>query len=164
MKRSYFIIVLVCLFCLGFICCAPEKEELDMEQVRSAIEQANLKLGEALQQGDAAAAAALYTHDAILMPHETEMIKGTPGIEAYWNGAIQMGVKNLALTIVELGSGDEFVYEVGKAVMTVQPEGMEPMEMGGKYVVVWKMMEDGTWKIHVDIFNTNAPAQPPPSS
>ncbi|MDH4273176.1 MAG: DUF4440 domain-containing protein [Candidatus Aminicenantes bacterium] len=160
MKRSYFVIILVCLFCLGFLCCAPEKEELDMEQVRAAVEQANMKLGEAIRQGDAAAAASLYADDAILMPYETEMIKGKPGIEAYWNGAIQMGVKNLVLTVVELGGADDFVYEVGTAVMTVQLEGMtEPMEGGGKYVVIWKKGEDGTWKLHVDIFNTNAPAQ-----
>jgi ketosteroid isomerase-like protein len=83
-----------------------------------------------------------------------------PGIEAYWSGAIQMGVKNLVLTVVELGGADDFVYEVGTAVMTVQLEGMtEPMEGSGKYVVIWKKGEDGTWKLHVDIFNTNAPAQ-----
>jgi len=160
MKRSYFVIILVCLFCLGFLCCAPEKEELDMEQVRAAVEQANMKLAEAIRQGDAAAAASLYADDAILMPYETEMIKGKPGIEAYWSGAIQMGVKNLVLTVVELGGADDFVYEVGTAVMTVQLEGMtEPMEGSGKYVVIWKKGEDGTWKLHVDIFNTNAPAQ-----
>ena len=42
----------------------------------------------------------------------------------------------------------------------VQPEGMtEPLEMPGKYACVWKKMEDGTWKIHLDIWNNDAPAQ-----
>ena len=41
--------------------------------------------------------------------------------------------------------------------MTVQPEGMDPVEIPGKYVVVWRKAEDGTWKLHVDIFNTNVP-------
>lgn len=163
MKRSHFVLILVCLFCLGFLCCAPEKEELNMEQVRTAVEQANMKFGEAIRQGDAAGMAALYTEDATLMPNEADMIKGKPGIEAYWSGALQMGLKDLVLTVVDLGGGEEFVYEVGKAVMTVQPEGMEPMEMAGKYVVVWKKTADGAWKIHVDIWNDNAPAQQPSS-
>lgn len=157
MKGAHFTLVLVCLFCLGFLCCAPEKEDLDMEQVRSAIEAANLKFGEALSQGDAAALAAMYTDDATLLPFEADMIKGKAGVEAYWNGAIQMGVKGVVLTTVDLGGGDECIYEVGTAVMTVQPEGMDPVEMPGKYVVVWKKAEDGTWKLHVDIFNTNVP-------
>jgi uncharacterized protein (TIGR02246 family) len=159
MKRSHFIIVLVCLFCLGFVCCAPEKEELNLDQVRSAVEQANGKLAESLRQGDAAGVAAAYTEDATLMPNEAETIKGRPGIEAYWASAIQMGIKDVVLTVVDLGGGEEFVYEIGKVMATVQPEGMEPMEIPGKYACVWKKTDDGTWKIHLDIWNNNAPAQ-----
>ncbi len=159
MKGSHFILVLVCLFCLGFLCCAPEKEELDLEQVRSVIEQANMKLAEALRQGDAAGIAAVYTEDATLMPNEAELIKGKAGIEAYWASGIQMGLKDVVLTVVELGGSDEFVYEIGKVKATVQAEGMEPMEMPGKYACVWKKTDDGAWKIHLDIWNNDAPAQ-----
>jgi ketosteroid isomerase-like protein len=159
MKRSYFVIVLVCLFCLGFICCAPEKEELNLEQVRSAVEQANMKLAEALRQGDSAGMAMAYTEDATLMPNGADMIKGRPGIEAYWSAAIQMGVKDVVLTVLDLGGGEEFVYEIGKVLTTVQMEGLEPMEIPGKYACVWKKADDGTWKIHLDIWNNNAPAQ-----
>ncbi len=162
MKRSYFALAVVSLFCLGFLCCAPEKEELDMEQVRAAVEQANLKLAEALRQGDAAGLAAVYTEDATLMPNEADVIKGRAGIETYWASAIQMGIKDVVLTVVDLGGGEEFVYEIGEVKVIVQPEGMEPMEMPGKYVCVWKKAEDGAWKIHLDIWNNNAPAAPPP--
>ena len=105
MKRSYFALALVCLFCLGFICCAPEKEELDLDEVRAAVEQANLKLAEALRQGDAAGMAAVYTDDASLMPNGADLVKGRSGIEAYWASVIQMGVKDVVLKVVELGGG-----------------------------------------------------------
>jgi ketosteroid isomerase-like protein len=118
-----------------------------------------MKLAEALRQGDSAGMAMAYTDDATLMPNGADMIKGRPGIEAYWAAAIQMGVKDVILTIVDLGGGEEFVYEIGKVVTTVQMEGLEPMEMPGKYVCVWKKMDDGSWKIHVDVWNNNAPAQ-----
>ena len=162
MKRSYFALAMVFLFCLGFICCAHEKEDLDMDEVRAAVEQANMKLAEALRQGDAAGMAAVYTEDASLMPNGADLIKGRSGIEVYWASAIQMGVKDVVLTVVELGGGGEFVYEIGRAVTTVQPEGMEPIEMAGKYACVWKKMEDGAWKIQLDIWNNDAPAPPPP--
>lgn len=159
MKRLHFVLVLVSLFCIGLVCCLPEKEELDMEQVRSAVNQANAKLAEALRQGDAAGMAACYTEDATLMPNGADMIKGRPGIEAYWTSAVQMGVKDVVLTVLDLGGADEFVYEIGRAVTTVQLEGTESIQMAGKYACVWKKMEDGTWKIHLDIWNNDAPTQ-----
>jgi uncharacterized protein (TIGR02246 family) len=162
MKRRHFVLILVCLFCMGSVCCAPEKEELDLTQVRSAVEQANANLAEALRQGNAAGMAALYTEDATLMPNGADMVKGRPGIEAYWASAVQMGVKDVVLTVLDLGGADEFAYEIGRAVTTVQLEGMESIQVAGKYACVWKKMEDGTWKIHLDIWNNDAPEPPPP--
>jgi len=124
-----------------------------------AIEEANLKFGELVRQGDAAALAALYTDDATLLPPDSEMIQGRQGIEEFWNALIQMGIKDAVLTIVDVfGSGD-LAYEVGKATITIQPEGQEPVEQKAKYVVVWKQTADGSWKLHVDIWNSNMPVQ-----
>jgi ketosteroid isomerase-like protein len=87
------------------------------------------------------------------------MIKGREGIEAVWSGVIQMGAKGVVFTTVDVyGSGD-LAYEVGNYVLTIQPEGQEPIEDKGKYVVVWKQIADGSWKMHVDIWNTSLLAQ-----
>jgi ketosteroid isomerase-like protein len=51
------------------------------EEVRKAIEKANLKWCEGVRQGNATAVAALYTDDAILLPPNSEMIRGRQGIE-----------------------------------------------------------------------------------
>jgi uncharacterized protein (TIGR02246 family) len=132
---------------------------MDVEKVRKAIEESNLKFGEAARQGDAAALAALYTEDATLLPPNSEMIKGREGIEAVWSAVIQMGAKGVVFTTVDVyGSGD-LAYEVGNYVLTIQPEGQEPIEDKGKYVVVWKQIADGSWKMHVDIWNTSLLAQ-----
>ncbi len=48
--------------------------------------------------------------------------------------------------------------EVGQYTLTIQPEGAPVITDVGKYVVVWKN-DEGTWKLHIDIFNTNAHAQ-----
>ena len=124
-----------------------------------AIEEGCLKFGEAVRQGDAAALAALYTDDATLLPPDSEMIQGRQGIEEFWNALIQMGLKDAVLTTVEVfGSGD-LAYEIGKATITIHLEGQDPIEQKAKYVVVWKQTADGSWKLHVDIWNSSMPAQ-----
>lgn len=160
MKLRDYSLIFVFVFCFILLCCAPPpKEEMDVEKVRMAIEEGCLKFGEAVRQGDATALAALYTDDATLLPPDSEMIKGGQGIEEFWNGLMQMGMNNAVLTTEDVfGSGD-LAYEIGKAIITIQPEGQEPMEQEVKYVVVWNKTADGSWKLHVDIWNSSMPAQ-----
>lgn len=84
---------------------------------------------------------------------------GEGAIQAFWAGGLQMGIKDAVLTTVDvLGMGD-MVCEIGKYNLTIQPEGQEAMEDNGKYIVIWKKAEDGSWQLHIDIWNTSMPAQ-----
>ncbi len=168
MKKLLTAIPLVLLLCLTFSCQKAEEaaEEvmveqpvMDMAQVRQAIGEANVKFGEAVRMGDAAVLASLYTEDARLLPPNSEMIQGREGVEAYWAGGFQMGIKDIVLTTVEVMGMGDMVCEIGKAVVSIQPEGMDAIEDIAKYLVVWKKGVDGTWKLHVDIWNTSLPAQ-----
>ncbi|MFB0517971.1 MAG: SgcJ/EcaC family oxidoreductase [Acidobacteriota bacterium] len=161
LKNYSFLIVFALVFVL-FSCAEPEKEEMDIAQVRQAIEEANLKFGEAMRQGDAAALAALYTEDTVLLPPNSEMIRGKQGVEEFWQAAIQMGVQDAILTTVDVMGAGELAYGIGKYTLTIQPEGQEPVEDMGKYVEVWKLQADGSWKLHVDIWNSSMPPPPQP--
>jgi len=160
MKFTNYSFIFVFLFCFILFCCAPPQEEvMDLAQVRKAIEDGGLKFMEAVRQGDAAAVAALYTEDATLLPPDAEMIMGREGIEEFWSGVIQMGLKDAVFNIVDVfGSGD-LAYEISNFTLTIQPEGQEAIEQKGKYVLVWKQTADGSWKLHVDIFNYTMPAK-----
>ena len=160
MKFSSYSFIFVFVFCFVLLSCAPPvEEEMDVEQVRKTIEETNLKFGEAIRQGDATALADLYTEDATLLPPDSDMIKGRQGIETFWNGGLQIGIKDAILTTVDLSGSGDLAYEIGKFTLTIQPEEQEPIEQKGKYVVVWKQTADGSWKLHVDIWNSSMPAQ-----
>jgi uncharacterized protein (TIGR02246 family) len=168
MKKLFMVFPLVFLLCLTFSCQQAEEaaEEvmaeqpvMDLAQVRQSIEEANVRFGEAARLGDATALAMLYTEDARILPPNSEMIQGREGIEAFWGGGFQMGIKDIVLTTVEvLGMGD-MVCEIGNAQVSIQTEGMDAIEDMAKYLVVWKKGEDGMWRLHVDIWNTSLPAQ-----
>jgi uncharacterized protein (TIGR02246 family) len=129
------------------------------EDVRKAIESGNAKFMEAFNQGDSAAVAALYTEDATVMPPNSDMIRGRHGIQDFWLAGIQGGLKDLSLTTVDVSAGGDTAYEIGTFSLTAQPKGQEPVRTSGKYVVVWHRSPDSSWKLHVDIWNSNTPAQ-----
>jgi uncharacterized protein (TIGR02246 family) len=128
------------------------------EEVRKAIEKANLKFGEGIRQGNATAVAALYTDDAILLPPNSEMIRGRQGIEKFWRAVMQMGVKDGVLTTGELSGTGDTIHEIGNYTLKIHPEGQQPIEDKGKYIVIWKHTASG-WKLHRDIWNSNMPPQ-----
>lgn len=126
------------------------------EEIRKMIAEVNRKFGEAVRNQDPVALASLYTEDACFLPPNSEMVRGRQRIQETLAGMMQMGVKDVTLTTVELlGSGDS-VQEIGTYKQKIQPEGQDAIEDLGKYLVVWKKTPEG-WKLHWDILNTSLP-------
>jgi uncharacterized protein (TIGR02246 family) len=155
MKSRFILAACVCLVSLPFVSLngAPGTGE-DMAQIRSAVDAGNLKFGEAVRKGDAAAIAALYSDDATILPPDSEMIQGKQAIQAFWDGGLNSGIKDAVLTAVSVTAAGDYAFEIGKARLTIQPSGQEAMEQEVKYVVVWKKSAMGSWQLHVDIWNS----------
>jgi uncharacterized protein (TIGR02246 family) len=109
-----------------------------METIRNAIQAGNEKFMSAFKQGDAAAVAALYTSDAKLLPPNNQMLSGPPEIQAFWQGAMNLGIKDAKLETVAVETRDDLAVEVGRYTLTIQPEGGDSLTDTGKYVVAWK--------------------------
>ena len=128
------------------------------QAVRSAIEGTNAQFVAAANRGDTAAVAALYTADAVVLPPNAEMVRGRQAIRGFFDALIQqMGVPRLTLDTIQVDEVGDTACEVGAYTMKLQPPGGEAVSDSGKYVVVWKRQSDGSWKLAVDIWNTNAP-------
>jgi len=129
-----------------------------MEEVREAIRKTNLKFAEIFERGDAAGVAALYTPDARLMPPDAPPMRGTEAITAFWQGAMNLGIKAATLETVEVeSSGGDLATEIGQFTLSMEVPGGDRVEQTGKYIVLWKL-DGGVWKLHADIWNANAPA------
>jgi uncharacterized protein (TIGR02246 family) len=125
-----------------------------MENVRNSIASANQNFMDAFSRADAAGLAALYTEDTKLLPPGSSMMTGREAVQSFWQGAMEMGIKEAKLDTIDVESDGSLAYEIGRFALTVQPQGGESALMTGKYVVVWKNL-DGSWKLHVDIWNTD---------
>jgi uncharacterized protein (TIGR02246 family) len=122
--------------------------------IRDAIAAADDEFMTAFNRGDAAGVAALYTEAAHLMPPNSDFIVGREGIQAFWQGAMDMGIKAAKITISEVEEHGDTAIEV--STYALLGEGEQVLDEG-KFIVVWKN-EDDKWYLHRDIFNSNLPA------
>ncbi|HYX42380.1 MAG TPA: SgcJ/EcaC family oxidoreductase [Pyrinomonadaceae bacterium] len=129
-----------------------------IDETRTAITANNELFVRALEQGDVAAIVALYTSDACLLPPNQPMLNGTEAIRNFWQGMLLLNIKQPRLETVEVAEQrDDLACEIGRYSFTVPlPDGQSVTDIG-KYLVVWKR-EGGAWRLHIDIWNTNAPA------
>jgi uncharacterized protein (TIGR02246 family) len=109
------------------------------------------KYVEAYHQNDAAAMAAVYADDAILLL-PNDIIRGRKGIEKFWEAVFKGSKKDAVITPIELfGSGDT-IDEVGNHTTKVIKTGQEPIELKGRYIVIYKQTASG-WMIYSHIWN-----------
>jgi uncharacterized protein (TIGR02246 family) len=116
----------------------------------------NRRFMEAFEAGDAAAVAALYTEDAVVLPPDSPMITGRAGIEEFWGELMKAGVKGVNLETLRLAGSTDLLHEIGRATITARPAEGEPVTQLVKYVVVWERDPAGEWALAVDIWNGEA--------
>lgn len=62
---------------------------------------------------------------------------------------------------VEVARSGDIGYSLGTYQMSMNDSKGQPMSDRGKYVSVWRKQSDGSWKVVVDMFNTDLPAAAP---
>jgi ketosteroid isomerase-like protein len=121
---------------------------------RSELETVNRRFMDAFGRGDAAGLARLYTAGAQLLPANSDFVTGTAAIQRFWQGAMDLGLKEASLETLEVESYGETAHEVGR--YTLKAAGGQVAD-AGKYLVIWKQ-EGGSWKPHRDIWTTSRAA------
>ena len=129
------------------------------DEVRAAIAAIDKKFMEDVNRGDAAAGAAAYTDDAIVMPPNHSPLEGKQAIEKYLAEiGSQLQATNFQLSILEVDvQGDTTIVRGTYSSSFTVPGTDAPIEDRGKTLNVWKRQADGSWKLHRDIWNSNMP-------
>jgi ketosteroid isomerase-like protein len=132
-------------------------------------EQIVKKFDEAFNNGDAAAVAALYTEDAILVP-DTGPVYGREAIEKYWAGLFKkFHVSNQADKAAPdsphtIGTAGNEAWSHGQWKVTLQGQDGKPFDLTGNWTEIYRR-EGDTWKRQLDTFSTTpAPAATPTPS
>jgi ketosteroid isomerase-like protein len=131
--------------------------QTQIDQVQAAMAEVNRLFNEeVVAKRNLAALENVYTADARILPPGGPMVTGREAIQQFWAGMIQaINAKSAELFSVDVMPVGDAVVEIGRAVLTVEPEPGTTAQAEAKYVVYWRQ-ENGNWKWHVDIWNMNA--------
>jgi uncharacterized protein (TIGR02246 family) len=154
-------VFLVAIASLLLIACAGLQAQAPgiADEVRAAIAAIDKKFMADVNRGDAAAGAAAYTDDAILMPPNQSPIEGKQAIEKYLAElSSQLQSSDFQLSISEVDVQGDTAIVRGTYSSNITVPGMDaPIDDRGKTLNVWKKQADGSWKLHRDIWNSNMP-------
>jgi uncharacterized protein (TIGR02246 family) len=121
-------------------------------QDKPTIQKLNDAFVAAFNKGDSQALAAFYTEDAHVLPAGGEMVQGRQAIQSFWDNTMkQLGDGKLTTVDVQ-PLGPDAAREIG--TFSFKTKGNAPQEVSGKYVVVWRKIND-QWKLATDIWNMN---------
>lgn len=104
-------------------------------------------------RGDAAEIADWYTDNGMLLPAGFDFVKGKRDIEAFWYEAINPGIKQIKLDLVEVEQHGDTAIEVSYYTYTMR-SAVDQVIDHGKGIVIWKY-ENAKWKLHRDILTSS---------
>ena len=92
-----------------------------------------------------------------VMTWDYPLVQGD-AIRAHWEAfAAMLGFRlEWRATDAEVAASGDIGYTIGMFELTYEQEGTA-MLSEGKYVKIWHKQADGSWKVQVDMFNTNGP-------
>jgi ketosteroid isomerase-like protein len=164
MKRAALRLSVAGLACAGLLAChtgvGGHLSEPDKDAIRKVVEEATRTVLPPVSDMDAYVKL-YYADEAKVLPPNHATVTGREAISALYrsSGSIQ----EYKLTILALEGRNDLAYVHSAYQMTMTPPGVaEPVGDRGKGVEIWKKQRDGSWKVIVDIFNSDVPAPAPP--
>ena len=152
--RKIFILAIAALLLAS--CGSPQP---DMTALKKTIEEYNAASIDAMKSGNSDKVLTYYTEDAMEMAPNMAMFKGKAAIKDFQAQMAKSGMKinDAKFTSVDIDAGGKVAYEVGTYEMTMTMGNAPSMNDKGKYIAIWKLQEDGSWKVSAETWNSDMP-------
>jgi ketosteroid isomerase-like protein len=126
---------------------------------KTKIESINKEMAKNMLEGNTEKLLSLYTDDAISMPSYQPMRDGIAAIRKASADEAKTGVKynSFAPTTLKVTANGNLITEIGAYKISFSMPNMDkPMEDQGKYLTVWEKQKDGSLKVKIEIWNSDA--------
>ncbi|HJP89254.1 MAG TPA: SgcJ/EcaC family oxidoreductase [Candidatus Limnocylindrales bacterium] len=107
----------------------------------------------AIRAGDAAAAAHVYSDDALLLAPAADVVHGRQAIERFWRIGLEAGIQDVQLDVLEISGTGDVVVEIGAYALRLVSERGTPIEDRGRYLTVHRVQTDGGWRRTAEMFS-----------
>ncbi len=121
-----------------------------------AIKDMDARWAEMFNRGDTSALIGLHADEFLLLPPNSPAERGAEAGMAGFQELLDAGWKNISFNTVQFGSEGGLGYHVGQYSADAPAEDGGTTKENGKFIDIYKRLPDGSWKIHVTIFNSDA--------
>ncbi|UCG61638.1 MAG: DUF4440 domain-containing protein [Candidatus Zixiibacteriota bacterium] len=133
--------------------CRQQQEEGVPTDLQTAID----AFYAAVEAGDVEAHIEMFTEDARMMPNHWTMYEGKEAIAAMMRAGEGWVFRIRDREVVDIDVSGDIAYTVNSYFYTWHSEDAEPQWHKTKNVHIWKKDDQGEWKLHVDIWNSDVP-------
>ena len=163
MKRRTIMLVAVC-FATLLVGCASQRQTSNVGTVNHADDEAAIRKADSTWSTVAEARnvdghLSYFTDDAIVMAPNEPMRVGRDSIRVMMTQMFSspgFAIKWQVTKVEVAGSGD-LGYSIGTYEAAMADAKGTAVSDHGKYTTVWKKQADGSWKVAVDMFNSDVP-------
>jgi ketosteroid isomerase-like protein len=152
------------IFCLVALLtgCTPASKPVDYAHELRDAENARMKAANAK---DLEAFVAFYADDASILSPNIPIFTGKQPIKDGLKPMLADSQFSMTLmpTRVEVAKSGDLAFTQGPYKMTFSDIRGNKFEDEGKYLTVWRKLQDGTWKVVEDTMNSDLPLPPPPN-
>ena len=96
-----------------------------------------------------------FAEDGIFMVPNAAPAQGIEAIVATFEGMPPFA--DLTFETLEIDGTSDMAYVWGKYTAVWMVPGMDPMPDEGSYLEIWRRQADGSWRVAMDIFNSDLP-------
>ena len=150
-----------CVFLLSFTFASPAAAA--DTKIEQALRDLDAKWSAAAGAKDVDKTVSYYAADAIVMPPNASRAMTKETIRSAWKEMLTSPGAAITwkATKVEVAKAGDLAYVSGTYEQLMTDASGNPAKDRGKFVEIFKYQTDGTWKVIVDIWNSDLPAPAP---
>jgi uncharacterized protein (TIGR02246 family) len=102
-----------------------------------------------------------YSRDAVVLPGNAPIVIGKDAIRALWVSLLSPDISlSWQANKVDVSRSGDLAYVIGTYTLSAKDAQGKPATDRGKFLEVYKKQGDGSWKIAVDMYNSDLAVPP----
>ena len=144
---------LIMILVLTFISLQCTKNDfLTIKEMKNIVDKNNDKLGRFFIMGNPDSITSMYSENAVVAPNGDDFYVGLNQILNMYKSDSESKILKMRTETMNVTGNKEIIYETGKTYLTISlPDTVYDTHI--KYCNVWKLQDDGSYKLDVDIWN-----------
>jgi len=147
-------VAVIGLLIIGCAAEQPSSSPAEGATARADIQKQSRAFSEAYMKGDVDTMMDIYTEDAVIFPGNSVAIEGDSLLRRYWTLPEGRVITNHRMTSTRIEIEGSMASDYGIYEVSGSNGSNDWGPTRGKYLVVWRLEEDGQWRMSLDMWNS----------